>query len=140
GEINVEMPEYVIGKLQGALNEREKSVKGSRVLVLGLAYKKDIDDPRESPAFEIIDHLLKLGANVSYHDPHVAKAPSMRSWPHLPAMSSVPLTADNLRSFDAVMLITDHTAVDYELVAKESKLVVDTRGVYRAARANIVKA
>lgn len=140
GEINVEMPDYVIGKLQGALNEREKSVKGSRVLVLGLAYKKDIDDPRESPAFEIIDHLLKLGANVSYHDPYVPKAPSMRSWPDLPAMTSVPLTAENLRGFEAVVLVTDHSAVDYELVAAEAALIVDTRGVYRAARKNVVKA
>jgi UDP-N-acetyl-D-glucosamine dehydrogenase len=140
GEINVEMPEYVIGKLQGALNERERAVKGSRVLVLGLAYKKDIDDPRESPAFEIIERLLKLGALVSYHDPHVPEAPTMRSWPDLPPMSSRPLTAETLRAVEAVVLVTDHAAVDYELVAKEAKLVVDTRGVYRAARDNVVKA
>ena len=90
------MPEYVLEKLTLALNERRKAVRGSRVLVLGIAYKKDIDDPRESPAFEIIEGLLRLGADVSYHDPHVPKAPRMRSWPDLPAMASLPLTAETL--------------------------------------------
>lgn len=140
GEINVEMPEYVIHKLQGALNERRKAVKGSKVLVLGLAYKKDIDDPRESPAFEIVELLLGLGAEVSYHDPHVPKAPRMRSWPDLPEMESIALTPEAVRGYDAVVLVTDHTAVDYEMVAKEAQLIVDTRGVYRAPRANVVKA
>ncbi len=140
GEVNVQMPEYVISKLSLALNDRRKSAKGSRVLVLGIAYKKDIDDPRESPAFEIIEGLLKLGADVSYHDPHVPKAPRMRSWPDLPAMTSAPLTEDVLRAQDAVVIVTDHTAVDYDAVARYSSLVIDTRGVYRAPRENVVKA
>jgi UDP-N-acetyl-D-glucosamine dehydrogenase len=140
GEVNVEMPHYVIGKLQGALNDHSRSLKGSNVLVLGLAYKKDIDDPRESPAFEIIELLLHLGANVTYHDPHVPKAPSMRSWPDLPPMSSVPLDQATLASTDAVLLVTDHSIVDYELVARHAKLIVDTRGVYRDVRPNVVKA
>ena len=92
GEINTSMPGYVIDKLQAALNEREKALKGAKILILGLAYKPNIDDPRESPAFEIIDQLLGLGAEVSYHDPHIPVAPKMRSWPDLPPMESVALT------------------------------------------------
>ena len=88
GEINTSMPGYVIEKLQSALNENGKAVKGAKILVLGLAYKPDIDDPRESPAFEIIERLLKLGAEVNYHDPHIPVAPQMRSWPNLPVMES----------------------------------------------------
>lgn len=140
GTVNIEMPLWVVEKVAEALNERGKALKGSRVLVLGLAYKKDIDDARESPAFEVIHRLLKHGAQISYHDPHVAVAPRMRSWPHLPEMASQPLTKETLAACDAVVLITDHTAVDYELVARHAPLVVDTRGVYRTARPNVVKA
>ena len=140
GEVNVEMPAWVVAKVQSALNERGKSVKGSRILVLGLAYKKDIDDPRESPAFEVIEQLLHLKADVSYHDPHVPRAPRMRSWPDLPPMTSVPLTEAALAAADAVVLVTDHTAVDYALVLRAAPLVVDTRGVYREPRPNVVKA
>ena len=140
GEVNVRTTEFVVHKLLLALNDRGRAMKGARVLVLGLAYKKDIDDPRESPAFEVIHALLGLGALVSYHDPHVPRAPRMRSWPDLPDMSSLPLTAEVLAAHDAAMVVTDHTAVDYELVATHAPLVVDTRGVYRAARANVVKA
>ncbi|HET9226477.1 MAG TPA: nucleotide sugar dehydrogenase [Thermoanaerobaculia bacterium] len=140
GEVNVRMPEYVIDKLIGALNDRGRAVKGSRVLVLGLSYKRDIDDPRESPAFEVLDRLLRLGAVVSYHDPHVPVAPGMRSWPDLPAMESVPLTAEALEASDAVIVVTDHAAVDYELVARHAPLIVDTRGVYRGVNGKVVKA
>jgi UDP-N-acetyl-D-glucosamine dehydrogenase len=140
GEVNVRMPGYVIEKLMLALNDRGKAMKGSRILILGLAYKKDIDDPRESPAFEIIEQLLHLGAHVAYHDPHVPRAPKMRSWPTLPAMSSEALTPENIASAEAVMVVTDHSAVDYDLVAAHARLVVDTRGVYRTPRANVVKA
>ena len=140
GEINEQMPRYVIDKLQLALNDRSKAVKGSRILVLGLAYKKNIDDPRESPAFEIIDLLLGLGAVVTYHDPHVPKAPAMRSWPDLPPMSSVPLEAGMLAATDAVLLVTDHAQVDYALVSRHAPLVIDTRGVYREELPNVVKA
>jgi len=140
GEVNVQMPRYVVEKLQLALNRLRKPVKGSRILILGLAYKKDIDDPRESPAFEIVSALLELGAEVTYHDPHVPSAPRMRSWPNLPAMSSIPLTPETLRQTDAVVLVTDHAAVDYELVARHAPLIVDTRGVFRDPRPNVVKA
>jgi len=140
GDINVEMPHYVVTKLQLALNERRKAVKGSKVLVLGIAYKRDIDDPRESPAFEIIDLLVSLGAEVSYHDPHIPIAPKMRTWPHLPEMHSLPLTVETLAGCDAVVIVTDHRAVDYDLVAAHAPLIVDTRGIYRAPRPNVVKA
>ncbi|MGA7991386.1 MAG: nucleotide sugar dehydrogenase [Thermoanaerobaculia bacterium] len=140
GEINVAMPAYVVEKIQHALNTRRKPVKGSRILVLGLAYKKDIDDPRESPAFEVIEHLLKLEAIVSYHDPYIAQAPRMRSWPDLPPMTSVPLTPETLAASDAIVIITDHSSVDYEMVARHAPVVVDTRGVFRTPRPNVVKA
>ena len=140
GEVNVRMPEYVVGKLQAALNDCGRAVKGAKVLVLGLAYKKDIDDPRESPAFEVIHELLKLGADVSYHDPYVPVAPRMRSWPTLPAMTSRPLTPEVLRSADVALLITDHSIVDYDLVLKNAALIVDTRGVYRVPAPHVVKA
>jgi UDP-N-acetyl-D-glucosamine dehydrogenase len=140
GEVNVRMPEYVIDKLIGALNDRGRAVKGSRVLVLGLSYKRDIDDPRESPAFEIVDRLLRLGAEVRYHDPHVPVAPAMRSWPDLPALESVALTPAELEGCDAAIVVTDHAAVDYDLVARHAPLIVDTRGVYRQSRPNVVKA
>jgi UDP-N-acetyl-D-glucosamine dehydrogenase len=140
GEVNVRMPEYVVNKLVLALNDRRRAVKGSKILLLGLAYKKDIDDPRESPAFEIMRTLVDLGAVLAYHDPHVARVPRMRSWPTLPALTSEALTPALLGEQDAVIVVTDHTAVDYEMVAAHAALIVDTRGVYRAARANVVKA
>lgn len=131
GEVNVAMPAFVVGKLQGALNERGKAVKGSRVLILGIAYKKDVADPRESPAFEVISQLLTLGAEIRYHDPHLPCAPSMRTWPDLPPFESIPLTAEALAEADAVIVITDHTAIDYDFVARHASLVVDTRGAMR---------
>ena len=140
GEVNVQMPHYVIEKLQLALNERGKAVKGSRILVLGLAYKKDIDDARESPAFEILDALLRRGAEVSYHDPHVPKAPRTRAWPDLASLASRALTPELLGAQDAVVIVTDHSAVDYDLVLRHAPLVVDTRGVYRKPMPNVVKA
>jgi UDP-N-acetyl-D-glucosamine dehydrogenase len=140
GEVNVNMPRYVIEKLQEGLNEQRKPLKGSKVLVLGIAYKKDIDDPRESPSFELIHLLMERGAEVSYHDPHISVAPAMRSWPHLPPLKSQPLTAETLKSVDAVLISTEHSAVDYNLVLREAALVVDTRGVYRDPNAKVVKA
>jgi UDP-N-acetyl-D-glucosamine dehydrogenase len=131
GEVNTRMPEYVVEKLAAALNELGKPVRGSRVLVLGLAYKPDIDDPRESPAFEIIELLMKRGAVVSYHDPHIPIAPRMRSWPELPPMASVELSVGELRGADAVLIVTNHRAVDYDFVHEHAALIVDTRGVLR---------
>ncbi len=140
GQVNVEMPRYVVDKLVRALNRRGKTVHGSRVLILGLAYKKDIDDPRESPAFEIIDQLLELGAEIQYHDPHVPVAPTMRTWPNLPAMESRELEPETLRAADAVLLITDHSGVDYQAVLEHAPLILDTRGMYREEHENVVKA
>jgi UDP-N-acetyl-D-glucosamine dehydrogenase len=140
GEVNVAMPHYVVERLQRALNERGKAAKGARVLVLGLAYKKDIDDPRESPAFEIIEELLELGAAVSYHDPHIPRAPRMRHWPDLPAMASAPLDEATLRASDAVVIVTDHTAVDYDLIRRCAPLIVDTRGKLRGKDDKVVRA
>lgn len=140
GEVNVDMPDYVLHKLNLALNDRGKPVRGSKILVLGLAYKKNIGDPRESPAFEIIDRLLQLGAEVLYHDPHVPAAPSMRTWPDLPPMRSTELSPENLDQTDAVVIVTDHDSVDYEHVAEHAGLIIDTRGIYRDERENVVKA
>jgi UDP-N-acetyl-D-glucosamine dehydrogenase len=140
GEVNIGMPRYVIDKLIQALNDRQKPLKGSHVLLLGIAYKKDIDDPRESPSFELLELLLEHGATVSYHDPHIPVAPSMRSWPELPRMESVPLTPDVVRAADAVLIATDHSAIDYEALARTAQLILDTRGVYRDRRPNVVKA
>jgi len=139
GEINAQMPAYVIEKLTQALNETGKSLKGSKVLVLGLAYKPDIDDPRESPSFEIIELLLKRGADVSYYDPHIPVAPRMRSWPNLPKMESTSLTEEILTAIDAAIVVTDHTHVDYEFVLEHSPLVIDTRGVYRGRNGNVAQ-
>lgn len=140
GEVNIEMPRYVIHKLGLALNDVRKAIKGSTILILGLAYKKDIDDPRESPAFEVIEQLLELGANVSYHDPHIPEAPSMRTWPELPPMKSTALTPENLAACDAVVIVTDHSSVDYDLVLEKAPLIVDTRGIYRQPGKKVVKA
>lgn len=140
GEVNVQMPAYVIEKLQLALNDRKQALRGSRVLVLGIAYKKDIDDPRESPAFEIMDRLVHLGADVSFHDPHINEMPRMRSWPDLPQLTSVPLSEATLQQVEAVVLVTDHSSVDYEFVAAKAPLVVDTRGIFKEPRANVVRA
>lgn len=140
GEINVLMPDYVVGKLVHGLNDHRKAIRGSRVLLLGIAYKKNIDDPRESPAFEILEKLLELGASVDYHDPHIPVAPRMRSWPDLPAMTSVALDPATIAAYDAVLVVTDHAAVDYVAIAEHAQLVVDTRGIYRDRSERLVRA
>ncbi len=140
GEINRSMPAYVLERLQHGLNMQGKAIKGSRVLVLGLAYKKGVGDTRESPAFQLIPQLVQMGAEVGYHDPFVPVAPPTRSWPGHPELRSMPLTAENLRKQDAVLIITDHPSVDYEMVANTATLIVDSRGVYREPRSNVIKA
>ena len=130
GEVNTGMPSYVVSKVTDALNERGKSIKGSRIALLGMAYKKDVDDPRESPGFELMDMLLKKGAAVSYNDPHIAELPAMRHYPNL-RMSSQTLTDEYLRAQDCVLIATDHTAYDWPRIVENSPLVVDTRGVTR---------
>jgi len=134
------MPSYVVGKVVNALNEAGKSIKGAKVLVLGLAYKKDVDDVRESPSLELIELLAKKGAKVDYNDPHVPKTHRMRH--HDLKMSSVPLTGKNLERYDCVLISTDHSAYDYDLIAKHSRLVVDTRNAMKSVsgKKNIIKA
>ena len=122
GEINAEMPEYWVARIADRLNEQGKAVRGSKVLVLGVAYKKDIDDIRESPALDVIRLLAQRGAVVSYHDPHVAKFREDGV-----ELTSVPLTAQTLRAVDCAVIVTDHTGVDYGLIGRETPLVVDTR-------------
>ncbi|MGL4943414.1 MAG: nucleotide sugar dehydrogenase [Thermoguttaceae bacterium] len=142
GEINRTMPLYVVRKLADALNDAKKAVNGSRILVLGAAYKKDVDDPRESPSFELIELLLERGAAVDYNDPHIPRLPKMRSWPTLPAMESVALTPQNLASYDAVLIATDHSAYNYNDIVRHSRIVVDSRnatGNVTEMREKIVK-
>lgn len=140
GTINVEMPKYVVGKLQSALNERGKAVHGARILILGLAYKKNVADPRESPAFEILDLLHELGADLAYHDPLIQETPPMRSWPDMPTMSSVALTPELLSQVDAVCLVTDHDGVDYGAVLEAAPLIVDTRAIFPLNHEKVVRA
>jgi len=130
GEVNVDMPQWIVDKLSVALNARGRPLKGSRILLLGLAYKKDIADTRESPALEIMSLLEKLGAKLDYHDPHVPEVPLTRHSPERAGVRSIELTPEHLKAYDAVLVVTDHTAVDYALVAEHAKLVVDSRGIY----------
>lgn len=142
GEVNTAMPAYVISKIGDALNDAGKAVRGSRVAILGMAYKKDVDDPRESPGFELMDMLLKKGAIVTYHDPHIPALPKMRHWPHL-QMESSELTAEYLAEQDCVLLATDHTAFDLEFIVDSSRLVVDTRNATKSVtqgREKIIRA
>jgi len=138
GEINHHMPQWVIAKLGAALNERAKPVKGSRCLVLGIAYKKNVDDMRESPAVEMMELLVRQGAIVDYSDPHVPVFPKMREYRF--DLKSVDLTPENIASYDVLLLATNHDAFDYRVIQNHAKLVVDTRGVYPKGGPNIVKA
>ena len=138
GEVNRSMPEYVVRRTMLALNDRGKAVRGSRVLVLGLAYKPDVDDVRESPSFELIERLEALGAAVDYHDPHVPATHKMRH--HDLEKRSVALTAEALAAYDCVLVATNHAAIDWPLVAEHAALVVDTRNAMNGFGGNVVKA
>ena len=137
GELNASMPDYVISKLMHGLNEAGKSLKGSRVLILGIAYKKNVDDERESPCIEILDKLVKKGANVDYSDPHIPKFKKKRDYNY--NLESVKLTEESLKSYDAVVLATDHDAFDYDLIKNNAKLIIDTRGRFRGENINVIK-
>jgi UDP-N-acetyl-D-glucosamine dehydrogenase len=139
GEINTSMPSYVISKTVEALGERGRSIKGARVLVLGIAYKKDIDDQRESPSLKIITLLQEKGAKVAYNDPHIPELGPTREYPGF-IIRSVPLSARRLKTTDAVIIATDHSAYDFDWIVKNSRLVVDTRNVIKKKRSNVVKA
>lgn len=129
GQVNTEMPGYVVERLMLGLNRFGRAVRGARVLVIGLAYKPDIDDVRESPSFELIERLRELGAEVSYHDPLVPRTKRMRRYDL--SMESIALTPESIASYDAVLISTAHTNVDYGAIAQHSRLVVDTRDAMR---------
>ncbi len=142
GEINTAMPHFVIHKVTDALNRRGKAVHGSKVLILGVAYKRDVDDPRESPALELADELLDRGADVSYNDPFIPRLPPTPKRRD-PGLCSVPLTPDYLQSRDCVLVTTDHTSYDWPWIVSHAPLVVDTRNATRnvtAGRERIVRA
>jgi UDP-N-acetyl-D-glucosamine dehydrogenase len=141
GEINHQMPEWVVQKTALALNDRGKAVKGAKILLLGLAYKPDVDDVRESPSFELIEKLEHLGAQVDYHDPHVPTTHKMRH--HDLHMKSIELTPQTMKAYDCVIVATHHAAYDWQMIADNAKLVVDTRNALdrvKGKREHIVKA
>ncbi|BAY24254.1 UDP-glucose 6-dehydrogenase [Calothrix sp. NIES-2100] len=138
GEINTAMPQWVVDKVTEALNERGKSVKGSRILLLGIAYKKNIDDSRESPAVELMDILQKKGAIISYADPYIPVFPKKRRYDF--NLSSVDINAEVLSQIDCIVLATDHDVFDYEMILNKSDLIIDTRGRYRGCFSNVVNA
>ena len=130
GEVNTAMPAFVAGKVADALNDCGKPIKGSQITLLGMAYKKDVDDPRESPGFELMELLLQRGALVEYNDPFIPRLPPMRRYPQLD-MTSQPLTPAYLRSRDCVVVVTEHSSYDWPWVVEHAPLVVDTRNATR---------
>ena len=144
GEINISMPHYVIGKLEEALDHRfKKSLGSALILVIGIAYKKNVADIRESPSLKIIDLLEKRGAKVDFHDPHVAMIPSTREYLHLEGRVSVALDEKTISSYDVLVVSTDHDAIDYALITKYGRLLIDTRNVFSRlglSGTNVVKA
>ena len=137
-QVNRAMPEHVVSKLMHGLNKRRKAVAGSKILVLGLAYKPNVDDSRESPSAEIIELLIELDAEVSYSDPHLPSFPVMRNYDI--DMESVSLTAESLAGFDAVIIATNHDTFDYDLIKQHAELIIDARGVYRTLDDKILRA
>jgi UDP-N-acetyl-D-glucosamine dehydrogenase len=134
GEVNRAMPDYVVGRVALALNSRSKALRGSRILVLGLAYKPDVDDVRESPSFDLIEKLEEQGAHVDYNDPHVPATHKMRR--HNLQMTSVALSPTTLASYDCVIVATHHSAYDWPAIAQSARLIVDTRGVFHDSPLN----
>jgi UDP-N-acetyl-D-glucosamine dehydrogenase len=142
GELNIQMPYYVMGKLEGALRQRGKSLADANILMLGLAYKKDIDDPRESPSFKLMELLEEKGATVVYHDPLIPTLPKMRHYSHLKAQPAL-LDEKVLSTKDAVLIVTDHSDYDYDWIVKHASLIVDSRNACRhvkCGREKIVRA
>ena len=137
GEINSAMPSYVVSKVTDALNTVGKSISGSKILILGLAYKKNIDDLRESPSLELIELLLEKGAHVDYSDPFIAETHKTRK--NNFNMKSISINKESLNSFNLAILATDHDDFDYKLIEKESKLIVDTRGKFKVSK-KVIKA
>jgi UDP-N-acetyl-D-glucosamine dehydrogenase len=138
GEVNSAMPQWVVEKISEALNTRERSIKGTRILVLGIAYKKNVDDMRESPAVVLMELLQQKGALISYSDPWVPVFPTMRE--HHFDLVSIDLTPDTVRNHDLVLVATNHDLFDYTMIKEHAALIVDTRGVYLEPAANVIKA
>jgi UDP-N-acetyl-D-glucosamine dehydrogenase len=133
GEINTAMPAYVVSRTADALNEHSKPLKGSKILLLGMSYKKDVDDSRESPGLELLELFSQKGAIVQYNDPYIPRLPRTRRHPDL-ALESQPLTAEYLGAQDCVVIVTDHSAYDWEAIVKHAPLVVDTRNAMKAIK------
>lgn len=138
GEVNSHMPHWVVDRVAEALNQRNRSVKGSKILVLGIAYKKNIDDSRESPAIELMALLRAKGADIAYSDPYLPTFPRKRAYRF--NLTSVQITAESVASYDCILVATNHDAFDYDLIQKHARLIVDTRGVYLRSAENVVKA
>jgi UDP-N-acetyl-D-glucosamine dehydrogenase len=134
GDVNRSMPEYVVQRTILALNDRSKAVKGAKILILGLAYKPDVDDVRESPSFELIEKLEHLGAEVDYHDPHVPATHKMRH--HDLQMKSIELSPQALKGYDCVLIATHHAAYDWQQIADNAAVIVDTRNATRNVKGN----
>ena len=142
GEVNASMPEYVVERVSLALNRVQKPVNGSRICILGVAYKRNVDDPRESPSFRLMELLAARGALLTYSDPYIPRLPRMRHY-DVPELTSCELTREYLAEQDCVLIVTDHSNVDYNFVVQHSRLVVDTRNATRGVSttgAMIVKA
>lgn len=138
GEVNSSMPDYVVSKIASALNKAKKSINGSRVLVLGIAYKKNVDDMRESPSVMLMEKLRDLGAHVDYSDPYIPSFPKLRE--HSFHLDSIPLNPDTLSSYDCVLLATDHDKFDYDALLEHAPFIIDTRGRYTQTHDRIIKA
>ncbi|MDP3541045.1 MAG: nucleotide sugar dehydrogenase [Elusimicrobiota bacterium] len=134
GEINIQMPYYVLAKLEEGLRGQGKKLEGARILMLGLAYKKDIDDPRESPAFKLLELLGQKGASVVYNDPNIPRFPETEHTRHL-KVASVRVTSETLASVDAALIVTNHSGYDYDMIARHAPLVVDTRNACAGQKA-----
>jgi len=139
GEINTMMPYFVVSKTIEALNEKGQSVKGAKILILGVAYKKDVDDQRESPSLKIISLLQEKGAKISYNDPYVPESKGHRDYPGLD-LKSVPLSEKALKKANVVIIATDHSVYDYDWIVKNASLVIDTRNAVKRRRKNVIKA
>ena len=138
GEVNQSMPDYVLDKIKLGLNKQNKSINGSKILILGITYKKNVDDMRGSPAVLIMEKLRNLGAVLDYYDPYFDNFPKMRD--HSFALKSIVLSKENLHGFDAVVLTTDHDKVDYDFIEKNAQLIIDSRGKFRKKNKKIIKA
>jgi UDP-N-acetyl-D-glucosamine dehydrogenase len=133
GEINISMPYFVVQRVARALSDHHRALNGAKILILGVAYKKDVDDNRESPALKIMDLLKQEGAEVSYNDPHIPRCAGMRHYPHFD-LTSTPLNERTFQETDLVLLVTDHTAYDYAWIASQARLIVDTRNAFKGIK------